>query len=159
MSTTQVTRDALEYLVFKRDNMESRGQWEFRVHLTERLCDCGEFQKLHYPCCHALAACSDARRDWTSFVHDVYTMKSVFNVYKAQFSSIPNEDMWSPYIGLPIRPNPTLKRSLEGRSVSTRFHNKMDENDLRQGKRCGLCRGNGHTKRTCPHAPSFSQNN
>ncbi|XLT51515.1 hypothetical protein HN873_044119, partial [Arachis hypogaea] len=55
-------------------------QQNYQVLLDEGKCNCDYFQALHIPC-HVLAACSHARLDWTRFVHHVYRMKTVFNVY------------------------------------------------------------------------------
>ncbi|RYR06936.1 hypothetical protein Ahy_B05g074254 [Arachis hypogaea] len=70
--------------VFSVEEMEPVDGWSqtsYQVCLTERTCDCGLFQSLHYPCRHALAACAAASIEWGHFVDPVYTMASVFKVY------------------------------------------------------------------------------
>ncbi|RYR78050.1 hypothetical protein Ahy_A01g002783 [Arachis hypogaea] len=57
-------------------------QQNYQVLLDEGNCDCGYFQELHLPCRYILAACSQARIDWKGFVHPLYRMDSIFNVYK-----------------------------------------------------------------------------
>ncbi|XP_029147106.1 uncharacterized protein [Arachis hypogaea] len=126
-------------------------QSQFRVNLQYRRCDCGFFQALHYPCAHALAACAYARLDWQQYVDLVYHVESVFRVYEREFQPMPDEKMWPPPEGQRLRPNPLLRRSMEGRPVSTMIRNEMDEVEPGPGKRCGLCRQPGHTKRSCPH--------
>ncbi|XP_057717750.1 uncharacterized protein LOC130932439 [Arachis stenosperma] len=64
-----------------------------RVSLASRTCDCGYFQALHFPCQHALACCAYSRVTWTSYVHSVYQISSVFNVYRMGFTPpIPEAD-------------------------------------------------------------------
>ncbi|XP_029154676.1 uncharacterized protein [Arachis hypogaea] len=67
-------------------------QKNYQVLLDEGKCDCGYFQALHIPCRHVLASCSHARLDWKRFVHLVYRMESVFNVYRSEFRPIGHED-------------------------------------------------------------------
>ena len=62
-----------------------------------------------------------------NYVHDVYRIQSVFNAYKTEFALVASEAYWLEYHGLPIRPNPEHRRATEGRPVSTRIHNNMDE--------------------------------
>ncbi|XP_016204688.1 uncharacterized protein LOC107645222 [Arachis ipaensis] len=139
--------------IFTVDEIAAVGvQSRFRVNLQYRRCDCGYFQALHYPCAHALAACAYARLDWKQYVDLVYRVESVFRVYEMEFQPLPDEEMWPPSEGQRIRPNPLLRRIMEGRPVSTRIRNEMDEVEPRPGKRCGLCRQPGHTRRHCPHA-------
>ncbi|XP_025672901.1 uncharacterized protein [Arachis hypogaea] len=138
--------------IFTVDEIAAVGvQSRFWVNLQYRRCDCGFFQALHYPCAHALAACAYARLDWQQYVDLVYRVESVFRVYEKEFQPMPDEEMWPPREGHRLRPNPLLRRSVEGRPVSTRIRNEMDEVELGPGKRCGLCRTPGHTRRSCPH--------
>ncbi|XP_015966464.2 uncharacterized protein LOC107490204 [Arachis duranensis] len=101
---------------------------------------------LHYPCAHALVACAYARLEWQQYVDLVYRVESMFRVYEMEFQPMPDEEMWPPYEGACVHPNPLLRRTLEGRSVSTRIRNEMDEVEPGPGKRCGLCRQPGHTR-------------
>ncbi|KAL4316811.1 hypothetical protein AHAS_Ahas15G0322400 [Arachis hypogaea] len=93
-----------------------------------------------------------ARLEWQQYVDLVYRMESVFRVYEMEFQPMPDEEMWPPYEGQRVCPNPLLRRTLEGRPVSTRIRNEMDEVEPGLGKRCGLCRQPGHTRRHCPNA-------
>ncbi|XP_072056366.1 uncharacterized protein [Arachis hypogaea] len=123
--------------IFTVDEIAAVGvQSRVRLNLHARRCDCGYFQALHYPCAHALATCAYARLDWQQYVD----------------LPMPDEEMWPPYEGPRVRPNPLLRCTLEGCPVSTRFRNEMDEVEPGPGKRCGLCRQPGHTRRHCPHA-------
>ncbi|XP_015950053.1 uncharacterized protein LOC107474921 [Arachis duranensis] len=139
--------------VFTVDEIAAAGvQSRFRVNLQFRRCDCGYFQALHYPCAHALAACAYARLEWQQYVDLVYRVESVFRVYEMEFQPMPDEDMWPPYEGPRVRPNPLLRRTLEGCPVTTRIRNEMDEVEPGLCKRCGLCRQTGLTRRHCPNA-------
>ncbi|XP_057745423.1 uncharacterized protein LOC130963310 [Arachis stenosperma] len=134
--------------VFTVDEIAAAGvQSRFRVNLQFHRCDCGYFQALHYPCAHALAACAYARLEWQQYVDLVYRIESVFRVYEMEFQPMPDEDMWPPYEGPRVCPNPLLRRTLEGRPMTTRIRNEMDEVEPGLGKRCGLCRQTGHTRR------------
>ncbi|KAL4315053.1 hypothetical protein AHAS_Ahas15G0146600 [Arachis hypogaea] len=138
--------------IFTVDEIASVGsQSRFRVYLRQRRCDCGYFQVLHYPCAHALTACAHARLDWQSYVDDVYRVENVFRVYQMEFPPLPDEEVWPPHEGQLLRSNPHLRRSMDGRPVSTRIRNEMDDVEPDPGKRCGICRQPGHTRRHCPH--------
>ncbi|XP_072054476.1 uncharacterized protein [Arachis hypogaea] len=101
----------------------------YRVSLRDRTCDCGYFQALHYPCCHAIECCAQSQLDWATYVHEFYTMSKVFSVYRMGFlPSIP-EGLWPPYAGPTIVPDPNMRRAREGRPRSTRIRNTMDEAD------------------------------
>ncbi|XP_016163130.1 uncharacterized protein LOC107605680 [Arachis ipaensis] len=141
--------------IFTVDEIAAVGyQSRFRVYLEHGRCDCGYFQALHYPCAHALAACAHARLDWQRYVAAVYRVDSVFRVYEMEFPPMLDEELWPPYVGERVVPNLHLRRTMEGRPVSTRIRNEMDEVEPGPGKRCGLCRQPGHTRRNCPHINS-----
>ncbi|KAH1161954.1 hypothetical protein GYH30_000713 [Glycine max] len=55
---------------------------DFTIMLDERWCDCGKLQKLHMPCTHVVAACKHAHHEYRNYIHHVYTLESVSNVYK-----------------------------------------------------------------------------
>ncbi|RYQ85930.1 hypothetical protein Ahy_B10g105573 [Arachis hypogaea] len=57
----QVTHCDRRASVEEIESVDGWSQTSYRVRLTERTCDCGLFQSLHYPCRHALAACAAAR--------------------------------------------------------------------------------------------------
>ncbi|KAL4344327.1 hypothetical protein AHAS_Ahas11G0167300 [Arachis hypogaea] len=97
-------------------------------------------QALHYPCAHARADCAYARLEWQQYVDLVFRVESMFRIYEMEFQPMPDEEMWPPYEGQRVRPNPFLRRTMEGRPVSTRIRNSMDEVEPGPGKRCGLCR-------------------
>ena len=59
------------------DLLELIGGWSqrnYKVRLTDRWCDCGYFQALHYLCRHVLTVCAYTQLDWASYVDDVYCM-------------------------------------------------------------------------------------
>ncbi|RYR28799.1 hypothetical protein Ahy_B01g052986 [Arachis hypogaea] len=128
----------------------SHSRGSFRVCLTVGTCDCSLFQSLHFPCRHALAACAAASVEWGSYVHPVYLQEEVYKVYEKEFPLIPDERLWPEWFGVLVRPNPAMCQIVSGKSVSTRFRNKMDEGE-HQEKRCDLCRKTGHTQRDCPN--------
>ncbi|XP_029147017.1 uncharacterized protein [Arachis hypogaea] len=129
-TVTVFDRHHLDYTVAKTTLTGKFSLGSYRVSLRDRTCDCGYFQALHYPCCHALACC-------------------------AQSPCIP-EGLWPPYDGPTVIPDPGMRRAREGRPRSTRIRNNMDEADTGRPKRCGLCRQPGHTRRGCPQRGSTS---
>ncbi|XLS78810.1 hypothetical protein HN51_063035, partial [Arachis hypogaea] len=72
-------------------------------------------------------------------------------VYEREFSLIPDEKMWPSWYGARLKPNSAMRRKASGRPVSTRIWNEMDAIE-RAEKRCGLCCGEGHTRRGCSNA-------
>ncbi|RYR32853.1 hypothetical protein Ahy_A10g047380 [Arachis hypogaea] len=85
-------------------------------------------------------------------IEPVYTMASVFKVYEREFPPISDKKMWPPWYGARLKPNSAMRRKASDRPVSTRIRNEMDAIE-RAEKRCGLCHGEGHTRRGCLNAP------
>ncbi|XP_016168578.1 uncharacterized protein LOC107611133 [Arachis ipaensis] len=154
LTVTLFDRHQSEHTVAETTPTENFSLGTYRVSLRDHTCDCGYFQALHYPCCHAIACCAQSRLDWAMYVHEVYTMSNVFNVYRMGFLPPIPEGLWPPYAGPTIILDPNMRRAREGRPRSTRIHNTMDEADTGRPKRCGLCRQIEHTRRTCPQRGS-----
>ncbi|XP_072058076.1 uncharacterized protein [Arachis hypogaea] len=129
-----------EYTVAETTPTRGFSLGTYRVSLQHCTCDCGYFQALHYPCCHAIACCAQSRLDWSIYVDEVYTMQKVFRVYQMGFVTPIPEGLWPPYDGPTVIPDPSLRHCHDGRSRSTRIRNNMDEADPNRPKRCGLCR-------------------
>ncbi|KAL4306254.1 uncharacterized protein LOC107646853 [Arachis ipaensis] len=149
MNVYQFDRSRTSYTVEELAVVPGSRQQNYQVLLDEGKCDCGYFQALHLRCRHILAACSHARIDWRGFVHLVYRMESVFNVYRLEFRPIGHEDDWPSYEGR-IQPNPMMMRVKKGRPVNSRIRNNMDDVEHTREKRCSLCRQPGDTRKTCP---------
>ncbi|KAL4369270.1 hypothetical protein GQ457_05G030160 [Hibiscus cannabinus] len=99
----------------------------YRVNLEDKWCDCGYFQALKSPCQHAIAACSNSRRDYKNLVDPVYFLHSVCKVYEMEFPAIGSETEWHGNQTWPtILPDPQIRRNKSGRPTSTRIHNAMD---------------------------------
>ncbi|XP_052114060.1 uncharacterized protein LOC127745421 [Arachis duranensis] len=84
-TVTLYDRHQSEYTVAETTPIGRFSMGSYRVSLKDHKCDCGHFQALHYPCCHAIACCAYSRLNWASYVHEVYRMSEVFNVYKQGF--------------------------------------------------------------------------
>ncbi|XP_016195394.1 uncharacterized protein LOC107636392 [Arachis ipaensis] len=123
-----------EYTVAETTPTGSFSLGTYRVSLQDRTCDCGYFQALHYPCCHAIACCAQSRLDWSIYVDEVYTMQKVFRVYQMSFVPPIPEGLWPPYDGPIVIPDPSLRRCCDERLRSTRIRNNMDEADPNQPK-------------------------
>ncbi|RYR26813.1 hypothetical protein Ahy_B02g061115 isoform F [Arachis hypogaea] len=156
-TVTLYDRDNSEFTVAETTPTGTFSLGTYRVSLASRTCDCGYFQALHFPCQHALACCAYARVSWSSYVHSVYQISSVFNVYRMGFTPPIPEGYWPPYDGPTVIPDPNRRRAREGRPRSTRIRTNMDEADPNRPKRCGLCRQPGHTRRRCPQVVGSSQ--
>ncbi|QHN88980.1 uncharacterized protein [Arachis hypogaea] len=85
MNFYQFDRSRTNFTIEELAAVSGSRRQNYQVLLDEEKCDCGYFQALHIPCRHVLAACSHARPDWKQFVHPVYRMESVFNVYRSEF--------------------------------------------------------------------------
>ncbi|KAK9020427.1 hypothetical protein V6N11_010451 [Hibiscus sabdariffa] len=86
----------------------------YRVNLEEKWCDYGYFQALKSPCQHAIAACSNSRRDYKNSVDPVYFLHSVCKVYEMEFPAIEN---------LLVHPkSDILDQRLRTNQISLRFH-------------------------------------
>ncbi|XP_025646896.1 uncharacterized protein [Arachis hypogaea] len=84
-----------------------------------------------------------------SYVHEVYRMSEVFEVYKQGFVPPIPEGLWPPYAGPTVIPDPNMRRAKEGRPKATRIRGSMDRTADNRPKRRGLCRQPGHTRRSC----------
>ncbi|XP_057719828.1 uncharacterized protein LOC130934258 [Arachis stenosperma] len=149
MNVYQFDQSKTNFTVEELAAVPGSRQQNYQVLLDERKCDCGYFQALHIHCRHVLAACSHARLDWKRFVHPVYHMESVFNIYRSEFRPIGHEDDWPSYDGPRIHPKHQTMRVQRGRPVSSRIRNNMDDVKHNGEKQCGLCRQSRHTRRTC----------
>ncbi|XP_016200474.1 uncharacterized protein LOC107641498 [Arachis ipaensis] len=148
-TVTLFDRHQSEYTVAETTPTGNFSLGSYRVSLKDHTCDCGHFQALHYPCCHAIACCAHSRLNWASYVHEVYRMTEVFNVYKHGFVPPIPEGLWPPYAGPTVIPDPNMRCAREGRPKATRIRSSMDQSVENQPKRCGLCHQLGHTLRNC----------
>ncbi|XP_057734020.1 uncharacterized protein LOC130949269 [Arachis stenosperma] len=139
-NVTLYDRHQSEYTVAETTPTGTFSLGSYRVSLKDHRCDCGHFQALHYPCCHAIACCAYSQLNWASYVHEVYHMSEVFNVYNQGFLPPIPEGLWPPYAGPTIIPDPNMRRAKEGRPKATRIRGSMDQSQENQPKRCGLCR-------------------
>ncbi|PPR94799.1 hypothetical protein GOBAR_AA25869 [Gossypium barbadense] len=96
---------------------------QYRVHLTNRTCDCGRFDALRYPCAHVIAACQNLRLDPMSYVDEVYNIEYMYNVWRHVFPPVPDEHKWSS-VSLALfklLSDKDLRRKPKGRPCSTRI--------------------------------------
>ncbi|XP_016168982.1 uncharacterized protein LOC107611586 [Arachis ipaensis] len=124
---TVYDRDNSEFTVAETTPTGSFSLGTYRVSLTDQTCDCDYFQALHYPCRHALACCAYARLTWSTYVHEVYRLSSVFDVYRMVFTPPIPEGFWPPYDGPTVIPNPAKRHASEGRPRTTKIRTTMDE--------------------------------
>ncbi|KAF7825280.1 protein FAR1-related sequence 8-like [Senna tora] len=107
------------------NQQERRPDRRCRVYLGQRLCDCGEFQQLHHPCIHVLAACADVTHEFGLYVDPVYKLETMLVAYSQLFHPVGGEEYWPHVSGRPVMPNPQALRP-PGRPRSIRIRNEMD---------------------------------
>ncbi|XP_016199983.1 uncharacterized protein LOC107640990 [Arachis ipaensis] len=59
-TVTLFDRHQSEYTVAKMTPTSNFSLGKYRVSLRDCMCDCGYFQALHYPCCHAISYCAQS---------------------------------------------------------------------------------------------------
>ncbi|RYQ96213.1 hypothetical protein Ahy_B08g091859 [Arachis hypogaea] len=122
----------------------------YTVNFTQRHCDCGHFQAERLPCRHILACCTNQRLDWQVYVHDVYKMSKICNLYRGEFVLMGDQSTWHRYERAKVIANWTLRRVMKGRPKSTHYLNEMDSRDMRGPRRCTICGREGHSRSRCP---------
>ncbi|XP_057744757.1 uncharacterized protein LOC130962580 [Arachis stenosperma] len=65
-TVTLYDRHQSEYTVAETTPTGNFSLGSYRVSLKDHTCDCGYFQALHYPCCHAIACCAHSRLNWAA---------------------------------------------------------------------------------------------
>ncbi|KAF7802039.1 uncharacterized protein G2W53_041150 [Senna tora] len=108
-----------------------------------------EFQHLHLPYIHVLAACADVTHEFGLYVDPVYKLETMLMAYSQPFHPIGGEEYWPHVPDRSVMPNPQALRS-SGRPRSTRIRNEMDWKELGNKPKCSLCRLEGHTKKKMP---------
>ncbi|KAF1899392.1 hypothetical protein Lal_00019520 [Lupinus albus] len=128
----------------------SRHSKVYTVRLNQYWCECGEFQSLRLPCSHVIATCSSMNLDYRQFISPIYRLDNLLKAYGRGFEPIGNEEYWPHYSGPMFIPNPLMRRNRTGRPKTLRIHNEMDDCATEKNKKCGLCRTEGHNRKTCP---------
>ena len=122
----------------------------YRVDLTNRSCDCGEFQTHKFPCAHAFVACATVSLDPTQFLDHTFRLDNMMNIYNKEFRPIGDVSNWPTTSGPTLVPDHSMIHR-HGRPRSSRIRNEMDWLEHREeGLICGLCRQLGHNRVTCP---------
>jgi len=88
-----------QVVAFDRNPREVRHARKFVVSLDERWCDCGNFQSIHLPCSHIIAACKDAHHNFNMYISPYYRLDVVMKVYDNFFGELRHEEYWPPYQG------------------------------------------------------------
>ena len=112
------------------------------------------------PCSHVIAICAKYKHDAQQFIDLCYSVTHRYHSYEPIFQPLKDKLAWPDLEETRVvMPNPQLIRN-KGWPKSTRIRNEIDENDrelptslwIKNGpkSRCGLCRQEGHNRRTCP---------
>ncbi|KAL8465224.1 hypothetical protein ACS0TY_034649 [Phlomoides rotata] len=98
----------------------------FRVSLSERECDCGQWKLNGIPCSHALAVCKQYIVDPTVFVPECYSINEYALTYSSGFfAPLSDVEEWDES-NFQLRHNPDRRIRRRGRDVTSRIHNEMD---------------------------------
>ncbi|KAL9686665.1 hypothetical protein QQ045_031058 [Rhodiola kirilowii] len=117
----------------------------YRVNLEGRTCSCGKWTLFKYPCSHAIAACRNARVEYSDYVPAEYTLDAYYRTWGYFFNPLPHESFWRAYEGCVHVPNPRFKRTKGGRPPTRRRRNEMDQRHRHLG--------NGNQKTNSPPSP------
>ncbi|KAL8501492.1 hypothetical protein ACS0TY_020860 [Phlomoides rotata] len=98
----------------------------FRVLLSERACDCGQWKLNGIPCSHALAVCRQFVVDSTGFVPECYsTIEYALTYTLGFFAPLADVEEWGES-NFQLRHNPDHRIRRRGRDVTSRIDNEMD---------------------------------
>ena len=114
------------------------------VNLTARTCTCMKFQDHGFPCAHACSAALKANVDYRTLCIDERRVGSLQAVYRVGIIPVDIETIE------PVALLPPLVVRQAGRPMVNRIRRKNEDLPGRIYT-CGLCAGDGHTKKTCPH--------
>jgi len=80
------------FLVQETINLRKvRPTTDLTVKLDEWWGDCDNFQKLHTPCSHIVVACKHIHHEYKNYIHLMYMLESMSNLYKGLFGELGNE--------------------------------------------------------------------
>ena len=68
-----------------QETINSREVWpigDFTVRQDERWCGYDKFQKLYMSYSHVVATCKQAHHEYRNYIHSVYTLESMSNIYR-----------------------------------------------------------------------------
>ncbi|KAL8464251.1 hypothetical protein ACS0TY_033959 [Phlomoides rotata] len=98
----------------------------FRVSLSERSCDCGQWKLSSIPCSHALAVCRQYIIDITGIVPECNsTVEYALTYTSGFFAPLADVEDWGEP-NFQLRHNPARRIRRRGRDVTTRIHKEMD---------------------------------
>ena len=136
------------------------GAHTHRVSLVDKTCTCGKWEANKIPCSHLIAVCAKYNHNAMEFMDCFYYVEERNHSYESIFQPLNDRLEWlEPTERRIVMPNLRLIYE-KGRPKSTRIRNKMDDEDrelptslwIENGPKlkCGLCRQEGHNRRTCP---------
>ncbi|KAL8549787.1 hypothetical protein ACS0TY_008571 [Phlomoides rotata] len=116
-------RQTTSVTVRVQHTMRSR---KFRVSLSKRSCDCGQWKLSSIPCSHALAVCRQYVIDITGIVPECYsTIEYALTYTSGFFAPLTDVEDWGEP-NFQLRHNPARRIRRRGQDVTTRIHNEMD---------------------------------
>ena len=150
-TVTSVDRETQSFEVRTGISMVSpyKGQNIQVVCLKEGTCSCNKWQSFKIPCSHVIAICNYMRLSYVHLIDEYYKLSHLKLCYECRFHPIQHPDYWPELSFTEVHPNANLLRE-HGRPKTSRIHNEMDWREAGTKVRCGICKGSGHNKRTCP---------
>ena len=122
----------------------------YKVNLSDRIYNCGEFQVKKFPCAHAFAAYAEVSLNPCQVVDRIFWLDTIMNIYNNGFHPIGDAVHWPSLLGQRVVLNPSMICA-SSRPKSTCIRKEMDWGEGREEPlQCGLCRQSGHNRGTCP---------
>ncbi|KAK5838785.1 hypothetical protein PVK06_007523 [Gossypium arboreum] len=92
----------------------------YPVDLPKKVCNCGRFQALRFPCAYVIVTCAYVQIVYTLYINDVYKLEHMANVWRPEFPLVLDESMWSPMSSalFKLAPNMNLSHVPRGRPTS-----------------------------------------
>lgn len=135
------------------------GKFAGVVDLARKTCSCRVFDVDHMPCVHAIAAIQRMKLNITDFVSEYYKIQAWRIAYQETIYPVPSKEDW--YVPDEIRCvecHPPVVRKKSGRPRKVRIPSILEGQRKKRNDtyKCGICKGIGHNKLTCPHKASSS---
>ena len=126
----------------------------FHVDLEKRTCSCRLWQLNGYGCVHSVASICFMNREVEEYVDPIFTRSMYDKTYQFQIFPMNGYQLWPETTFIP--PLPPKSRRMPGRPKTKRVRSaseKLGKHKVcKVGKKvsCGICKGEGHNKRSCP---------
>ncbi|KAL0716386.1 hypothetical protein Bca4012_065708 [Brassica carinata] len=126
----------------------------FQVDLEKLICSCLEFQKLGFPCRHAIAAAAFRKMQYNVFVSKYHVKETWAETVKGIILPVPDpKDVEVPAEILKVDLYPPMTKRTKGRSGIKRNFRlerfRRGASKKKKPNKCSRCFKEGHKKTTC----------